>query len=30
VATATQVCRDAGFQKLSYLPAKKAGEQPGG
>ena len=26
VATATQVCRDAGFQKLSYLPAKKAPE----
>jgi biopolymer transport protein ExbD len=26
VAAATQVCRDAGFQKLSYLPAKKAPE----
>ncbi len=26
VATATQVCRDAGFQKLSYLPAKRAPE----
>ena len=22
VATATQLCRDAGFEKLSYLPAK--------